>query len=318
MGLKFVPETAVVFDREYGGHPLLCRLAASFTYKKLKELSQELPVKVDGDFLSKHRASRDENLVFYCGHVVSELRDFYPDEYQVFELLACGQLGDYLDFAVLPEYSSHLASYGLVKSENGVPTVAIDVVGAHVALEAARREGRQTIQKLVPPKDRAKWMTARLTNIDAALGDLHKLSAAGECPVLFGPNRYPESHKFIALRPIQSQRGFQEFLNVCNLCFVESIEAYGKSAGVSNYFWKELKLSYPSLHKALHRIKVYRHNEFHSTLDVAVEEAYRYFMKQDLEGRAPAAVEDLWFTLQQATLDSFWNALQIELSRYGR
>lgn len=56
----------------------------------------------------------------------------------------------------------------------------------------------------------------------------------------------------------------------------------------------------------------------HIKLNPGVEEALQRFLKQDLEAREPAGVEDLWFLLQQATLDALFNALQIELSRLGR
>ncbi|MEW9307547.1 AAA family ATPase [Labrys neptuniae] len=318
MGLKFVPEIATTFDKEYGGHPLLCRLAASFTYRQVREGKKNFPIKVDISDLSDLKIERDGSLVFYCGHVVSELRDFYPDEYQVFELLACGRTADYIEFSYLPEYSDHLNSYGLVKTTSGIPTVAIEVVGTYVAMEAARREGRKTIQKLIDASERTKWISVRLQDIDFALDDLHRLGTSGNLPTLFGPNKYPESHKFMALKPAQNQGDLQLFLNVCNRCLVESIEAYGKSIANKNYFWETIRTAYPSLHQSLHRIKVYRHNEFHIELNEAVDAVYRDFLRQDLEGRNPTSVHDVWFTLQQAVLDSLWNALQIELSRYGR
>ena len=112
--------------------------------------------------------------------------------------------------------------------------------------------------------------------------------------------------------------GLQLFLNTCNRCFVESIETYGKSIGKQHYFWNEIKLTYPRLFNALHRIKIYRHNEFHLQLNNSADDAYRTYIRQDLENRDPSSVDELAFTLQQATLDSLWNNLQVELSRYGR
>ncbi|MDV5825724.1 AAA family ATPase [Sphingobium naphthae] len=318
MGLKFSPDVSEKFKEEYGGHPLLCRLAASFTYKTIRESGVELPVAINYSDMASSRIDRDANLVFYCGHVISELRDFYPDEYQVFELLACGDVADYLEFASLPELQSHLKSYGLVKSVDGTPLVAIEVVGTHVAIEAARRDGRKTIQKLVEEGARQKWLEGRVENIDGAFDELQRVAKAGASPILFGPNNYPESHMFMRSVVVNNKEQFQSFVNTCNRCFVESIDRYGASIGDNGYFWGVLKAAYPSLHKSLNRIKVYRHNEFHLELNDNVDAVYRAYITQDLEGRSPARVEELWFTLQQSILDSLWNSVQVELSRYGR
>lgn len=318
MGLKFEPDVADFFEKEYGGHPLLCRLAASFTYKKVIQSGHELPINVNLSALEKASPERNRNLVFYCGHVVSELLDFYPEEYQVFELLACGQVADYLEFSAIPEFSSHLTSYGLVEDVEGVPTVAIEVVGTYVALEAARREGRKTIQKLVDVKNRESWITEMVKNIDSAFEDIHRIEKTFGSVSLFGPNKYPESHNFMSLKPVRNKNDLQIFLNICNRCFVESIEVVGRSLNDPGYFWGRVKQAYPQLHQALHRIKIYRHNEFHMELNDTVDQVYRSFLRQDLENRDPKNVTDLWFTLQQATIESLWNALQIELSRYGR
>ena len=318
MGLKFNPDVADEFKEEYGGHPLLCRLAASFTYKVIRDSGVDLPVSISKVDIGIARSERDASLVFYCGHVISELRDFYPDEYQVFELLAAGRIADYLEFSSLPEFQSHLISYGLVKTIDGLPSVAIQVVGAHVAIEAARRDGRKTIQMLVAPANREKWLKDRVANIDGALDEMHRIAKVSSLPPIFGPNKYPESHRFINSSVVNSKEDFQAFVNVCNRCFVESVESYGLSIGERNYFWGAFKNAYPNLQKSMNRIKVYRHNEFHLELNENVDAVYRSYLNQDLEGRILSAVEDPWYTLQQAILDSLWNSVQVELSRYGQ
>ena len=318
MGLRFSATVAEDFKEEYGGHPLLCRLAASFTYKAIRESGVDLPVDISEADMGAARSERDASLIFYCGHVISELRDFYPDEYQVFELLAAGQIADYLEFSSIPEFQSHLISYGLVKTVNGLPSVAIQVVGAHVAIETARREGRKTIQRLVAAADREKWLADRVANVDVALDEMHRIAKANSLPLIFGPNKYPESHRFINSVVVNSKEEFQSFVNACNRCFVESVESYGSSISKVGYFWRDFKSAYPSLQKSLNRIKVYRHNEFHLELNESADTAYRDYLNQDLEGRKLSAIEDRWFTLQQAILDSLWNSIQVELSRYGR
>jgi hypothetical protein len=56
----------------------------------------------------------------------------------------------------------------------------------------------------------------------------------------------------------------------------------------------------------------------HIRLMPAVEQALQRFLKQDLEDREPRNVDDIWFVLQQASLDALLNSLQVELARLGK
>lgn len=318
MGINFHQDAAKIFTEEYGGHPLLCRLAASHSYQKTLSEGRILPVNVTLDWINSQKNERDNGLIFYCGHVISELRDFYPDEYAVFELLACGNVADYLEFSSLPELRTHLESYGLVGYADGSPVVAIPVVGTHVALERARQDGRKTIQQVVPLHSRTTWLQKRLKDINRAFSDLQRAAKMAGAHPLFGANSFPESYRFMSAEVVTDENSLRDFLNVCNLCFIEPIEIYGRSVGNQNYFWSEVKISYPRLHQSLHRIKIYRHKHHHLELNDNVEAAYKKFIEQDLEKRDPAYVADLEFTIQQVVLDSLWNNLQVELSRYDQ
>jgi len=251
--------------------------------------------------------------------VVSELKDFYPEEYTLLEWLAAGRTADYLEFAYYPEYIRHLKEYGLI-GENiaGAPAVKLPVVAKYVALEEARREGRRTILRLIPKADRDAWLKRRINSIIDDFFELQRLITASSKPSLFGPNSFPESHRFASIEIAIDEAGFEAFINCCNRCFVEAIENYGKHQGKKNYFWEETKDSYPTLHYALHRIKIYRHQRMHIRLEPGVEAALQKFISQDLENREPRNVEELWFVLQQATLDALLNSLQVEISRLGK
>jgi hypothetical protein len=307
-----------MFER-YGGHPLLTRLAGSFTHRRLSDNNQIRPFDVSTPFLSSHEDSRDAELTFYCRHVVAELRDFYPDEYSLLEWLAAGRTADYLEFANYPEHIRHLQDYGLIAPDKtGTPIVTLKVVARYVALEEARREGRKTILRLVPSEERKTWLERRKHAIIDDFNQVQRLAKAGSLPSLFGPNSFPESHRFAVLDVVNDETTFESFINCCNRCFVESIESYGRHQSKNNYFWEEIKQSYPALQDALHRIKVYRHQRMHIRLNPAVEIALQRFIKQDLESREPRNVDDLWFLLQQATLDALLNALQVEISKLSR
>ena len=86
-------------------------------------------------------------------------------------------------------------------------------------------------------------------------------------PKLFGENSFPEADRFVNVGPVSNEPEFENFFNICNRCFVESIEKYGKSLGKKKYFWNEIKSTYPALFDVLHRIKVYRHSSDHLELN---------------------------------------------------
>lgn len=319
MGLNF-PESAVeyIFQR-YGGHPLLTRLACSFVHQRLAAASTPRPVDVDIQLLRRDEAARDSELTFYCRHVVSELREFYPSEYEMLEMLSAGRTAEFLELSVFPEYVMHLKEYGLLGMDaNQLPQVALPVVGRYVAQEEARVAGRRTVLRLVPPAERESWLALRTKATIDDFGEVQRLARILELPALFGPNSFPESHKFASLSVVATESEFESFINCCNRCFVESIEAFGAHQKKPKYFWEEVKNTYPALHQALQRIKVYRHNRMHLRLQPSVEATVLSFMNQDLEGRDPRNVDDLWFVLQQCTLDALLNALQVELTRLSR
>ena len=97
MGLHFTSSAiGYLYDR-YGGHPLLTRKACSYVDSKTKKLDK--PIAVDSSYLKREEDDRDAELTFYCRHVVSALRQYYPDEYGMLEMLASNQEVDFYELA---------------------------------------------------------------------------------------------------------------------------------------------------------------------------------------------------------------------------
>lgn len=317
-GLTFSDEAVDYMVERYGGHPLLTRLAASYMHKRAAVARTPRPLVIELSEFQQSEDQRDGDLSFYCRHVVSELQDFYPDEYELLEWLSAGRIADYLEFAGYPDYIRHLKAYGLISFDSlQPPRVILSVVGKYVALEEARREGRKTILRVVAPSERAQWLERRKRAILEDFAELERISESLGLTSLFGPNSFPESHRFATLGVVVDEASFEVFINCCHRCFVESIEAIGQHYKKSKYFWEEIRTAYPSLQEALHRIRVYRHERMHIKLKPNVEAALQRFLRQDIESREPNDVDDLWFLLQQATLDALFNALQFELSKLG-
>ena len=316
MGLRFEEDAVEYLAHRYGGHPLLTRIASSIIHKMLRDSSEQLPKNIDSGWLAETEVSRESELSFYCGHVVSELKLFYPDEYELLKEISNGNLADVYEFTTDPVFASHLNSYGLLgRSATGRPSISIPVLEKFVQLQDARERGTQTISVLQPVEERERWLARRISAINDNFEELQRAIERLSGPNLFGVHSYPESHKFFDLGVVTDENSFANFINTCNRCFVESIEKYGMSIGRRDYFWQEVKLSYPELHEALRRIKVYRHWRVHIKLnDVAIEEL-TFFRDQDLSGRSPTTVKELWYQLQQCVLDALLVGIFVETDR---
>lgn len=318
MGLSFDPDAQAYLLQRYGGHPLLIRMACSEVHKTLERAGAVRPFAVTADLLRTGEEQRDEELLFYCRHVVGELQKFYPDEYAMLEMLASGQISDVRELSDEPEYTRHLREYGLLRIDaQKRPSFEIPVVGEYVGRELARKEKRQLVRRLVPVKDRAGWLERRTQTISREMRTLVKELDKAGLPKLFGDRDFPEAERFSGIKIVGDVDSFVVFVNICNRCFVESIELYGRKTGVANYFWTTMKTTYPDLWQALQRIKVYRNNDLHLELNATVEAELKRYLDLDLEGKAFSQLKEPWFALQQAVLDGMMLGVQYELARHS-
>ena len=318
MGISFDFEATRYLYEWYGGHPMLTRLACSWINKDYQSKNIKRPVEINKDYLLKTQQNRDADLVFYCKHVVSELQDFYPQEYEMLELLASQQVSQFVEFSAINDYIKHLKSYGLLDYDSyGNPQIAMPVIKRYVAVELAIKEGRNSILKIIDVDSRANWLEHRKHSILRDIRMLEKLIQSKSLNSLFGINSFPEADEFNKMEVVSSPDLFVSFINTCNRCFVESIEAFGRSIGQSDYFWNAIKAQFEGLHYALNRIKVYRNERDHLVLNNNTNEKFLEYMSIDLEGQKASQVQDLYFLLQQRVLDGLLTGIQIEMNKYS-
>ena len=311
MGVKFDYPAITLLYNQYNGHPMLLRLACSYINRQYS--SQDRPITIKLEDVQKYQEEIDIELAYYFKHVVSEIQQFYPDEYEMFEMLASGQTSDFIELASMVEYTKHLYNYGLIaKDKRGTPYVKMPVAGRYVAMELAKKENRRSLYKIIDKSKRRDWVPQRMKSIVRDIRQHETAIRGAKKDKLFGENSFPEAEKFAGIIPVSSETEFEAFFNICNRCFVESIENYGKSIGKSDYFWKEIKVAYPSLHAVLHRIKVYRHSQDHSSLHPDVAQKYREFWDEDTKGISDP--DEQRFAIQQKTLENFLTAVQLKIA----
>lgn len=312
MGLKFDYDAIKYIYAQYGGHPMLTRLACSQLNGHYEEANR--PVSINLRQAEQLTPDINAALVFYFKHIISELQEFYPDEYEMFEMLASGQIPDFIELSQSVEWTKHLYDYGLIENNAGIPEVKLPVAAAFVASEFAKREQRKSSYKLIAPENRSKWVVSRTKLIIQDMRQLESaISQSNGLPKLFGNHSFPEADKLIEIPVADSESNFVAFINTINRCFVESIENYGRENGKQRYFWNEICSTYPSLYAVLYRAKVYRHSQDHLRLTPQFQEDYLTFRAEDTAGFVNQ--KDQLYAIQQKLLNSLWVSIQAETNK---
>ncbi|HET7228895.1 MAG TPA: ATP-binding protein [Longimicrobium sp.] len=311
MGLRFQSDALAYFYSQYAGHPMLTRLACSFTTDVEKGKQRTFPVQIASDDLKASASLRDRELRFYCAHIVSELAQFYPAEYELLELLATGRESEFRERTRYNAAISHLSKYGIV-SDQFSPRITYEVLRDYIAEENARREGRPTKFHVVAVEDRAMFVRSRMRSIVEDMRTLEGAAQAALYPSLFGPNSFPEAEKLFEIQVPNDEKSLAAALTPCYRSFVESIDNFGSSASFKDYFWSVIKQHYPQLQEALHRVRVYRHDAQHVKLTSRVQAQLTRFLKIDLDGELAHTPERHWIKFQRC-LDELHRALQHEI-----
>jgi hypothetical protein len=317
VGVRFTGEALDYLFDEYGGHPLLTRLACSYLVDEAKRREEIFPLLVDRDLLRSEAEARDRWLLPYAVHLVHELEQFYPEEYLLLETLATGDYFTFVKQARNSVQASHLFRYGIVTSHES-PYITYKVVDKFVASENARREGRTTNRKLIAEAGRQAYVDARVRSI---IDDMRQLEAAvrqdSSKPVLFGPGGFPEADRLSHIRAPHDATSFGAALTPLQRSFYEAVVSHGESLEPPNrnYFHGEVRAKYPDLYDALNRIRLYRLNAEHYALytNVAVD-CGRYLDRDLLHNEMVESNERYWF-LFEICLDELLKAIQLELVR---
>jgi hypothetical protein len=307
-GIKYI------YDR-YGGHPLLTRIACSLVNKRVQFQKSGRPYEIKKKFLVEDQDQRDNELTYYCGHVVSELKEFYSDEYEMLEMLATGLVADFNELSSNIAFVKHLDSYGLVAREGkSMPRIAIPVLGTYIAKEKARKNKSTMLLALIKSDDRQLWIERRK---DLVLQDFkiwEKLIAQNNRPSLYGCNSFCSMDEFVKMLVVSSKQQYSYYINTIFKCLYESLESYGNSIGKRNYIKDVIKTEYPSYYIFLDKISIYRNEQDHLNLYNNISEKLKFYLDEDLLGQTFSSIQDPYFALQQKTLDSLLTSLQIEIS----
>lgn len=136
MGLDFDEKIAAYIHQLFGGHPFFIRQFCSQIHKKVplnrpRGVSLRLCQETERDSVSDLRGYFDE--------ILTNLRSFYPDEYNMLEYLADGEKETFNEIASeYPAFVEHLLGYGLIVKRGDDHEFAFDAVSRAIMANAAR------------------------------------------------------------------------------------------------------------------------------------------------------------------------------------
>ena len=315
MGLKFDRDAIRFLYEEYGGHPMLTRVACSWINRYLGDISRPTAIKQETVSELQKNFDSDPAFVSYFAHIVSEINKFYPDEYEMLEILASGHTSGFIELSKNTEFVNHLNAYGLVTTKSGIPSITLPVAARYIALELAKREGRRTLYKLIPTADRENWLKYRINLIIDTLRELEKSIRTYQKPELYGINSFSEAEKLKTLYPVKDASSFVFFINTFYRCFIESINNYGKSIGNAQYYSSDIQINYPILWRTLDKIKEYRNEQDHLLLTDYHSQKLKLYLAEDLEPLETN--EEKYFCLQQKLVIELITSIHSEISNLG-
>lgn len=297
MGLRFDFDAIQLLYEQYGGHPMLTRMACSWLNRSFSESQRPLTLtkKQVKDFQTD--IDNDPAFFSYFGHVVSEIKQFYPDEYEMLEILSSGQTDDFIELSSANEFIQHLKSYGLIAEKNNIPIISLPVAGKYIAIELAKREGRKIAYKLIDKNNRENWVVRRIDIIIETLRNLENIIRMADKPMLYGINSFSEAEKLKTVSEVFDENSFATFINIFYRCFVESVNNYGQSLGEKQYLHNIISANYPAIYRTFDKITEYRNERDHLLLTEYHKKKLDEYLKEDLEPFN--TVQDKLFCIQQ-------------------
>lgn len=167
MGMRFSDDAYNYLADRYGGHPMLTRLACSFHHQRAAQTTLKRPCDITAETLREHELECERALVPLVWHSVDKLREWYGFEYEMLMLLARGDVRTFMDLAASgSEVTHHLDRYGLVRIEDGVPSLRIEVVAKY--LRDPKRPTGPLPAPLTPQRD---WLSL-VTDVSRLRNDL--------------------------------------------------------------------------------------------------------------------------------------------------
>lgn len=311
MGLHFKPDAIGALEEHYGGHPLLTRLACSMIHTDHEKSQTARPFSINGDDIRAALPDCDTKIAAYCTHIVSELKEFYPDEYEVLMMASVGQKSEFIEYGHDSELTKHLLSYGILAiSNSGQPIISLPVLQTFLSRDYSRTSGTRIPRELVNKSKRENWVKQISDRIARDLrGVLQSIPKSSPSP--FGARGVPDLDIWTNVAVVSSRAEFEGFISICYKVMYENVVRHMPQ---QHDFEGWFKGEWPAFYDSLRRIKCYRDFTHHIDVSETTRKRFDAYLIVDLGGRDPDSVPEGWFAMQQAVLDELLYAIQVEAS----
>lgn len=126
MGLEFQDIIYSKLTEDFGGHPFLIRMVCSIINSLCPE---NRPQKVDKVIYQKAKERFNKEYGNYIEMVITVLKEFYPDEYEMLMFLAQDDVVSFNDFASHSiDYTNHLLGYNIIGKNNNYYYFKIEAI----------------------------------------------------------------------------------------------------------------------------------------------------------------------------------------------
>lgn len=144
MGLKFDELIYSKLTEDFGGHPFLIRQVCSL----INEISpNQRPVTIDRIIYQEAKNKFKDKSHSYIEMIISILKTFYDEEYDMMTFLALEDFETFSEFAFMsPHYTNHLLGYGIIEKNDNRYAFKIDSVKEHLQQIEKRKRKINSIE----------------------------------------------------------------------------------------------------------------------------------------------------------------------------
>lgn len=187
MGLRWEQQALDKVYEHTGGHPFLTRVFASRVSRSCPRSAGESVV--SETMIKYELMSVLDDVSAFLGQMTEVLRDQYPDEFALLEMLATGRVGEFRDFAqALPKEVSHLRGYGIIDDPLTADGLSVELLQTWFQRRDREREksggGRMSgIEGLRPGSRIDKYEIVATVGRAGGFGQVFRarVAAGGEC-----------------------------------------------------------------------------------------------------------------------------------------
>lgn len=166
MGIKFSPEVYTHIVEDFGGHPLLMRQVCSYIHRQYHGARPFVVDKSEYEIYKQQFYKDQAGFTQYANMILEVLSKWYPDEYQMLEMLAVDDIESFKFFSEDSNYIIHLRNYGIIAQDRN---------GFHFKIEALQeylRKKNRYKRPLKAPEDKEQEIQIRRSAIEKKLRNL--------------------------------------------------------------------------------------------------------------------------------------------------